>query len=81
MNNDKNDDQAVGLNVVSNETGQFDARFLLWRTFCSEHGVPVDALPSELEGEVKEKWEKVKDDQLQEAVEQQAAPPPPPVSN
>ena len=75
MSSDKNDDQASSLNAVSNETGQFDARFLLWRTFCAEHNVPVDTLPSELEGEAKVEWEKVKDDQLEEAVKQQASPP------
>lgn len=56
-------------NKVSEETGQFDTRFMLWRAFCARHGVPVDALPSELTGEAKEEWEKMKDSALHKPVE------------
>jgi len=51
-------------NEISDETGQFDARFMLWRVFCMENSVPVETLPSELTGETKEKWEQLKNEQL-----------------
>jgi hypothetical protein len=51
-------------NEISEGTGQFDARFVLWRTFCAETGVAVETLPSDLTGEAKDKWEKLKNDQL-----------------
>jgi hypothetical protein len=51
-------------NEVSDETGQFDARFILWRTFCAENGIPVETLPSELTDEMQEKWENEKKENL-----------------
>jgi hypothetical protein len=48
------------LNEVSDETGQFDPRFVLWRKFCADQGIPVDTLPGDLSGKAKEKWEKLK---------------------
>jgi hypothetical protein len=51
-------------NEVSNETGEFDVRFVLWRTFCSEHNIPVDTLPGDLETELKSKWEEIKEKKL-----------------
>jgi len=51
-------------NEVSDETGQYDVRFLLWRKFCGENNVPVETLPGELKGEIKEKWESMKEDRL-----------------
>jgi hypothetical protein len=51
-------------NEISDETGQYDARFLLWRQFCAETGVPVETLPSELTGDTKEKWEQLKESRL-----------------
>ena len=58
---------------VSNEipegTGQFDNRFLLWRTFCGEMGIPVETLPSDLTGDAKERWEKLKDERLHKPTE------------
>ena len=51
-------------NVISDETGQFDLRFILWRQFCAQNGVPVDTLPSQLEGDQKEKWENLKSSRL-----------------
>ena len=51
-------------NAISDETGQYDARFILWRQFCAQNGVPVETLPSELSGEAKEKWEQLKEDRL-----------------
>jgi hypothetical protein len=56
------EDQQTLSNEVSDETGQFDPRFLLWRKFCEDHGVAVNSLPSDLSGEMKDKWEKQKRD-------------------
>ena len=63
------------LNVVTEHTGQFDVRFLLWREFCTETGVAVDAMPSELQGELKERWDKMKDSQLHKPAEETSTPP------
>jgi hypothetical protein len=51
-------------NEISDGTGQFDARFVLWRQFCGDNGIPVETLPSALTGEIKEKWEKLKNERL-----------------
>lgn len=51
-------------NVISDETGQFDLRFILWRQFCAQNAVPVETLPSQLEGDQKEKWESLKSSRL-----------------
>ena len=51
-------------NVISDETGQFDLRFVLWRHFCAENNIPVETLPSQLDGELKEKWEELKNSRL-----------------
>ena len=51
-------------NTISDQTGQFDARFLLWRKFCAENGVPVNSLPGDLTGEIRQKWEKLKASEL-----------------
>jgi hypothetical protein len=56
-------------NEISEGTGQFDARFMLWRAFCVENNVPVETLPSDLTGDVKEKWEKLKNEQLRKPAE------------
>jgi hypothetical protein len=50
------------LNEVSDETGQFDFRFRLWRKFCAEKGLPVDCLPSTLSRELRQEWERFKED-------------------
>ena len=47
-------------NSVSESTGQYDLRFLLWRQFCSQYQIPVDTLPSQLDDEQKELWEEMK---------------------
>ena len=47
-------------NSISDSTGQYDLRFLLWRQSCSENGIPVDTLPSQLNDAQKDKWEKMK---------------------
>ena len=51
-------------NQISEETGQYDARFILWRQFCARHNIPVETLPSDLSGEAREKWEELKEERL-----------------
>ena len=51
-------------NIISDETGQFDLRFILWRHFCQQHNISVETLPSQLDGELKEEWEKLKASRL-----------------
>ena len=58
------DEKGKVKNQISDGTGQFDARFILWRQFCADNGVPVDTLPSALTGETREKWEKLKSERL-----------------
>jgi|GEM_PF-2332954 len=55
------EDQQAVTNEVSDETGQHDPRFLLWRKFCADHGVDVNTLPGDLTSETKEQWEKLKE--------------------
>ena len=59
----RSDNDAV-MNTITDETGQFDARFLLWRTFCAEHDGPVETLPSDLTGDIRDKWNELKDSKL-----------------
>ncbi|HYN25671.1 MAG TPA: hypothetical protein VES69_11580, partial [Pyrinomonadaceae bacterium] len=51
-------------NVISDQTGQFDLRFILWRHFCEQNNIPVETLPSQLDGEQKEEWEELKNSRL-----------------
>ena len=51
-------------NVISDETGQFDLRFILWRHFCAENNLPVETLPSQLSWEMKDKWDELKSSKL-----------------
>lgn len=51
-------------NSVSDSTGQYDLRFVLWRQFCAEFSIPVDTLPSQLDEEQREKWEAMKSKRL-----------------
>ena len=51
-------------NSVSDETGQFDLRFVLWRQFCAQYSIPVDTLPSQLDEAQKERWEEMKSERL-----------------
>lgn len=51
-------------NTISEETGQFDLRFILWRHFCTQNGIAVETLPSQLNEEQKESWEKLKASRL-----------------
>lgn len=64
MADDKNRNRSKLKNEISPETGQFDARFILWRTFCVQNDIPVETLPSDLEGETRERWEKLKSEKL-----------------
>ena len=61
--------------AISDATGQLDARFVLWRVFCAEAGIPVDTMPSELKGEQKERWEKIKDNKLHKPTEETPTKP------
>ena len=51
-------------NVISDQTGQFDLRFVLWRDFCAKNNIPVETLPSQLKDDQKEQWEKLKASRL-----------------
>jgi hypothetical protein len=51
-------------NTISDETGQFDLRFVLWRHFCAQNNIPVETLPSQLDGDQKDKWEELKSSRL-----------------
>jgi len=50
--------------VISDQTGQFDMRFVLWRHFCGQYNIPVETLPSQLNEEQKERWEELKAQRL-----------------
>jgi hypothetical protein len=58
------------VNEIPEGTGQFDSRFVLWRRFCAETGVPVETLPSDLTGEHKDSWEKLKNESLRKPAEE-----------
>jgi hypothetical protein len=47
-------------NQISDSTGQYDLRFVLWRQFCAQNGLSVDTLPSQLDNEQKDLWEEMK---------------------
>jgi hypothetical protein len=51
-------------NIISDETGQFDLRFVLWRHFCAQNNIPVETLPSQLKDGLKDKWEELKASRL-----------------
>lgn len=67
MADEKSREEIRLSNEISAQTGQFDARFVLWRTFCAENDVPVETLPSDLSGDVKDRWEKLKTEKLKES--------------
>jgi hypothetical protein len=58
------DDSETVKNEISDQTGQYDARFVLWRTFCATNNVPVETLPGDLDDEKREKWETLKKEKL-----------------
>ncbi|HXM34513.1 MAG TPA: hypothetical protein VN920_04965 [Pyrinomonadaceae bacterium] len=51
-------------NVISDQTGEFDQRFILWRRFCSLHNIPVETLPSQLNPDQQQRWEELKASRL-----------------
>ena len=57
-------------NEIKEGTGQFDNRFVLWRKFCADNGIPVETLPSDLTGEHREEWEKLKNERLHKPTEE-----------
>lgn len=57
-------EQSKLTNEISDETGQYDARFILWRQFCAQNNIPVETLPSDLSGEIRDKWDKLKEERL-----------------
>ena len=63
-------DKPKVANEISEGTGQFDNRFVLWRRFCAETGVAVETLPSDLTGELKDKWDKLKNELLRKPTEE-----------
>ncbi len=64
MSKEQKDEKPPVDNIISDETGQFDMRFVLWRHFCSQNNISVESLPSQLNGEQKEKWEELKASKL-----------------
>jgi hypothetical protein len=59
-------------NEIQEGTGQFDNRFVLWRRFCDDNGIPVETLPSDLTGEHREQWEKLKNERLHKPAEEES---------
>ena len=74
MADEKEMEESKLKNQIAPGTGQFDARFVLWRTFCAENGIPIEMLPSDLQGEQREKWEKLKNERLHKPVEEGEEP-------
>ena len=64
MNKGKTTKQPHIDNIISEETGQFDLRFVLWRHFCAQNNIPVESLPSQLKDEYKDQWEELKASRL-----------------
>jgi hypothetical protein len=65
MNRGKQKKQTPSIdNSVSDSTGQYDLRFVLWRQFCAQNNIPVDTLPSQLNDDQKDRWEKMKSKRL-----------------
>ena len=64
MSENKKKDPPLVDNTISDETGQFDLRFVLWRHFCAQNSISVETLPSQLDGDQKEKWEELKSSRL-----------------
>jgi hypothetical protein len=55
-------------NTVSDETGSFDLRFMLWRRFCEQNNISVETLPSQLNSDQKEKWDELKANRLRRPI-------------
>jgi hypothetical protein len=56
-------------NTITEDTGPLDPRFALWRSFCAEHGVPVETLPGDLEETLKGQWKGLKEEEIHAPVE------------
>jgi hypothetical protein len=52
------------VNEISAQTGAHDMRFILWRHFCNQNGIPVETLPSQLNAEQREQWDQLKEKRL-----------------
>ncbi|HEX7313533.1 MAG TPA: hypothetical protein VF297_06405 [Pyrinomonadaceae bacterium] len=63
-------DKSKVANEIPEGTGQFDNRFVLWRRFCAENSIPVETLPSDLTGDLKDNWEKLKNERLHKPAEE-----------
>jgi hypothetical protein len=61
---EKKQEKTKVTNIINEHTGQFDARFLLWRKFCAENDVPIDSMPGDLKGEARQKWDQLKSEEL-----------------
>lgn len=70
MTEEKQKGQPSVPNQISDETGQYDARFVLWRKFCADNNVPVETLPGDLTGDVKTKWDQLKEKRLHKKAEE-----------
>ncbi len=64
MNTERNKKPPEIDNQISDSTGQYDLRFVLWRQFCAQNGIAVDTLPSQLDDEQKDRWEEMKSKRL-----------------
>lgn len=63
-------DKPKVVNEIPEGTGQFDNRFVLWRTFCAQNNIPVETLPSDLTGDLKDNWDKLKNERLHKPAEE-----------
>jgi len=52
--------EATSTGSISDNTGNLDPRFMLWRMFCAQHNIPIETLPSSLSRELKKKWQQLK---------------------
>ena len=59
-------------NTISDDTGSLDARFVLWRSFCDEHGIPVETLPGDLDATLAKQWEGFKEKEIHAPAEGRA---------
>ena len=48
--------------AISPDSGRLDPRFVLWRMFCAANDVPVETLPSDLDRELKKRWQRLKNE-------------------
>ncbi len=62
-------DKETVPNTVSDDTGDLDPRFALWRAFCTGHGVPVETLPGDLNEQLRGEWEGFKEEEIHKTEE------------